>query len=96
MLHTATALAMKWGERLQDVMRQHGVTPKELAVRMHVTQGFVSHQRQRLNLPGPNVVQKIATALRISTAELLEGVEDPYDVLRAPPHPQKAVRRKTG
>lgn len=87
---------MKWGERLAELMDQHGETPKTLAKKMEVTPGFISQQKQRMVLPGTKLIQRFAEGLGISTAELLKDVEDEYDVLRGPPRPQKTVRRPTG
>lgn len=76
-----------FGENLGRIRREKGLTQDEVARRLgYVNQSQISAwERSKERLPAPETVARVAAAVGCTTADLLEGVETPYDRLRASP-----------
>lgn len=76
--------AAKVGERIAALRKERGMTQKQLAEALHVTDKAVSKWERGINFPDLTSVEALAAALDISPAALL-GLEhqSPNDVLTA-------------
>lgn len=73
----------RFGQNLRELRTAAGLTQEDLAQRL----GFkrtspISIWERSLGTPTPDNVVKIARAIGCQTAELLRGVQTPYDALR--------------
>ena len=64
--------AVKFGKRIAELRKQKGLTQKELAARLHVTDGAVSKWERGINFPDLALMQPLAAALDSSVIQLLE------------------------
>lgn len=62
------------GLRILSVLQKQGLTQKELATRIGVTEGVISRYISGDREPKPNVLANIATALH-TTSDFLLGIE---------------------
>jgi len=64
--------AVKFGKRIAELRKQKGLTQKELAAGLHVTDGAVSKWERGINFPDLALMQPLAAALDSSVIQLLE------------------------
>jgi len=64
---------MQWQDRLRAIRQRRGLTLAQLAERLGVTEGAVSHWETRRRLPSIEQVERIAVALEVDVAELVAG-----------------------
>jgi transcriptional regulator with XRE-family HTH domain len=64
---------MQWQDRLRAIRQRRGFTLAQLADRLGVTEGAVSHWETRRRLPSIEQVERIAMALEVDVAELVAG-----------------------
>jgi transcriptional regulator with XRE-family HTH domain len=73
-----------FGENLRRIRKSRRLTQEELAERLGLKGTTpVSLWESRAAIPRPETVVRIAQALACQPSELLQGVETPYDRLRA-------------
>ncbi len=66
-----TKKAPPFGERLAVLRKQKGFSQSQLAKKLNVTREMVNYYERRAKNPTGDFVQKVATALGVSTDELL-------------------------
>ena len=67
--------ATKIGEKIATLRKEQGMTQKELAEKLHVSNNAVSKWEKGKNFPDVSLMEPIAETLCISVSELL-GLED--------------------
>lgn len=85
-------MALYVGDNLRRVRERIGITQTDLARRMETRPSWVSLLERSTDLPTPETVERLARALGVVPAELLEGVITPWDVLRGATAPTAAVQ----
>lgn len=74
-------------QRLSDARKTHGLSQRQLTERAGVSLGVVAYiEREKERAPGPDTVEKLARALRLSACWLAYGAEGP--LLFQPKRPQ--------
>lgn len=63
------------GNRISEARKQKGMTQKELARKLYVTDKAVSKRERGLNFPDISILERVAEVLEISVVELL-GIEN--------------------
>lgn len=72
-------MGKEFGDRLQGLLRDQGVTQKELAIRIGATEATISRYVSGDREPKADVLANIATALH-TTSDYLLGIErDEFD-----------------
>lgn len=66
-------MAIEFGDRLNAVMKEKGISQKELATRMGISRQTVYQWRSDMRYPRPETVEKIAAALGVSPGVLAYG-----------------------
>lgn len=75
-------MGKEFGDRLQGLLRDQGVTQKDLAIRIGTTEATISRYVSGDREPKADVLANIATALH-TTSDYLLGIErDEYDFPR--------------
>ena len=74
---------MKLSERIIELIKQNGMTQKELAERACVSQAAMSHYIKGDRIPNSETLSNIATALR-TTSDYLLGRDDASDIFDYP------------
>ena len=64
--------ALKFGKLIAELRKQKGLTQKELADQLHVTDGAVSKWERGINFPDLALMQPLAAALGTTVIQLLE------------------------
>lgn len=67
--------SVKLGKRIAELRKAHGLTQKELAAALHVTDGAVSKWERGINFPDLAMLEPLADALDINVIALL-GLEN--------------------
>jgi transcriptional regulator with XRE-family HTH domain len=70
-------------EQLKQIREAKGISQKEFASALGVTESAVSHWESGRYLPTTNKLQKIASILDCTVDELLKDPGDPHDEGRA-------------
>lgn len=68
-----------FAERLAELLKQQGVTQKELAERVGITEASMSRYMHTNRIPKSEIIANIATALH-TTSDYLLGTEDEGNV----------------
>ncbi len=63
-----------FSERLEALIKEHGMTQKELAAKAGVTEAAMSHYVKGDRMPRSAVLSRIAMALNTSSDYLMEGI----------------------
>lgn len=63
--------AEKVGKRIAELRKEQGLTQKELASKLHITDGAVSKWERGINFPDLSLMEPLATALGTSVIQLL-------------------------
>lgn len=63
--------AVKVGKRIAELRKEQGLTQKELAAKLHITDGAVSKWERGVNFPDLSLIEPLAAALDTSVIELL-------------------------
>ena len=66
--------AISTGKRIAELRKEQGLTQKELAQRLHITDGAVSKWERGINFPDISIMESLAKILNTSVIELL-GLE---------------------
>ncbi|MCR5609539.1 MAG: helix-turn-helix domain-containing protein [Lachnospiraceae bacterium] len=64
-----------FAERLAELLKKHGITQKELAERVGVTEATMSRYMHSERIPKSEIIANIATALH-TTSDYLLGTEE--------------------
>jgi transcriptional regulator with XRE-family HTH domain len=83
-----------FGERVRAIRKKKGITQVELAERLKVTQRVVSYYETEHDNPSLELVGKIARALGVTQAQLLNFHEE-QDAI-AEPSPIRSLQRQLG
>jgi len=67
---------IKTGTFIRERRKELGLTQKELAERLHITDRAVSKWERGLSAPDIGVLESLAEALDVSVVEILEGAQD--------------------
>ena len=77
-------MAKTFGENLRRIRTRKGITQETLMVALGLRRPApISLWESRATLPRPDTIVRLARALGCDPRELLDGVETPYDRLRA-------------
>ncbi len=72
---TTNAAANRFGMNIIDVRRILGMQQQELAKRLNVTPGAISHIESGRRMPSFSTMLKIKRALRVEWSALLRGID---------------------
>ena len=91
---------MKWNENLRAIRLRKNLTLRQVADRIGMTEGGVSHWETGQRVPNTRMLEKIAAALECEVAELVGSDPDfattdaersALDLLRRIPEDQRAL-----
>ena len=74
---------IRFGAFVAQLRKEQGLTQKELADRLNVTDKAVSKWETGKGFPDVKLLEPLAQALGISLVELIRGEKDPRDSLTA-------------
>lgn len=84
-------MANTMGERIKALLKQSGLTQKELSERADITEAAISHYIKGDRVPRSTVLVRIALALNTTPEYILEGV--PNDVREELGYAKKLIAR---
>ena len=85
-------MAKTFGERIQELLKKRGMTQKELAAIIGVTEASMSRYVKNDRIPKGEVVANIATALQ-TTSDYLLDKEQASDITNDFPKIQRLIAR---
>lgn len=83
---------IRFGSFVAQLRKERGLTQKELAQRLHVTDKAVSKWETGRGFPDLKLLEPLAQALDVSLVELLQGTRNPSPTLTKEEAGQAAVR----
>ena len=83
---------IRFGSFVAQLRKERGLTQKELAQRLHVTDKAVSKWETGRGFPDLKLLEPLAQALDVSLVELLQGTRNPSPTLTQAEAGQAAVR----
>ena len=78
--------------RVKEVLKQKGMTAKELAAKIGISDGALSQSIKEGANPNLQTIKKIATALGVSVSELFATPDSSSGVTLRCPHCGKPIR----
>jgi len=74
---TQAAIVERFAARLRELRRSRGMTQADLARQAKVTLSYIGKLEAGLSAPGIDLVERLATALGVSFAEMVPQTETP-------------------
>jgi transcriptional regulator with XRE-family HTH domain len=62
-----------WRDNVKRILREQGIQQSELAERLHVSEGTISHWMSGRHRPSIDKLREIAAVLHVSMPDLTEG-----------------------
>jgi quercetin dioxygenase-like cupin family protein len=93
---TRTGMAVSLGRRIRKIRQEKGLTLRAVQQRARVSATHVSEIERGKTSPTVGVLERIASALGVGPAELLDAPPHPRAVLQAPHNRRQAVLDRGG